>query len=79
MKRGRHQGLNPCPCRKLDPNILMVQSAKNWCGQNASDDLNCPRKLNPNVLTVQSAKNWCGQNASDDPNSSRYRRVLAKR
>jgi hypothetical protein len=29
-----------CPCRKLNPNILMVQSAKNWFRQNASDDLN---------------------------------------
>jgi hypothetical protein len=35
--------LDPCLCRKLNPNILMVQSAKNWCRQNASDDLNGPR------------------------------------
>ena len=32
-----------CPCRKLNPSILMVQSAKNWCRQNASDDLNSSR------------------------------------
>jgi hypothetical protein len=36
----RRQGIgrsHPCSCRKLDPNVLMMQSAKNW---NASDDLN---------------------------------------
>ena len=32
----------PCICRKLNPNILMVQTTKNWCRQNASDDLNGP-------------------------------------
>jgi hypothetical protein len=32
-----------CVCRKLNPSILMVQSAENWCRQNASNDLNSPR------------------------------------
>jgi hypothetical protein len=25
-----------CPCRKLDPNVLVVQSARDWHGQNAA-------------------------------------------
>ena len=29
----------PCPCRKLNPDILMVQSAQDWQGQNATDGL----------------------------------------
>jgi hypothetical protein len=33
----------PCPCRKSDPNILMVKSAENWRRQNASDSLNSSR------------------------------------
>jgi ABC-type nitrate/sulfonate/bicarbonate transport system ATPase subunit len=32
-----------CLCRKLNLNILLVQSSKNWCRQNASDDLNRSR------------------------------------
>ena len=35
-------GRPACLCRKSNPNILMVQSAKNWCRQNASDHLNDP-------------------------------------
>jgi hypothetical protein len=33
----------PCPCRKSDPNILMVKSAENWRRQNASDSLHASR------------------------------------
>ena len=32
-----------CPCRNSDPNIVMVQSAENWIGMNASNDVNGPR------------------------------------
>ncbi len=28
-----------CPCRKSNSNILMVQSAENWCRENAPDDI----------------------------------------
>ena len=29
-----------CPCRKSNPDILMVQSAENWCRENAPNGLN---------------------------------------
>ena len=32
-----------CPCRKLNPNILMMQSAENWHRKNAPDGLNGAR------------------------------------
>jgi choline dehydrogenase len=30
---------DPCPCRKLDPDVLVVQSAQEWHGQNTADGL----------------------------------------
>jgi hypothetical protein len=35
--------LTICPCRKSDPNILMMQSAENWRQKNAPDGLNGAR------------------------------------
>ena len=35
--------LNGCPCRKLNPDILVVQSAQDWLGQNATDRLDGAR------------------------------------
>ena len=32
-----------CPCRKLDPDVLVVQSAEDWHGQNAADGLDVNR------------------------------------
>lgn len=28
-----------CPCRKLNPDILVMQAAQDWYGQNAADGL----------------------------------------
>ena len=34
-----------CPCRKLNPDILVVQSAQDWQGQNATDGVDGARHL----------------------------------
>ena len=31
------ESVKRCPCRKLNPDILVVQSAQDWHGQNAAD------------------------------------------
>jgi hypothetical protein len=37
------QKTTACPCRKLNPDILVVQSAQDWQGQNATDGLDGAR------------------------------------
>jgi hypothetical protein len=33
--------IDTCPCRKSNPNVLMMQSAEMRLGENLSDALNC--------------------------------------
>ena len=34
--------LDPCPYRKSNPNVLVMESAKQWNGLDAPDRLHCP-------------------------------------
>jgi hypothetical protein len=40
---GHSAAANPCPYRKSNPDVLMVQSAEERLGNDAADFLDCPR------------------------------------
>src|SRR5262245_33519566 len=46
------EGIEPCPCRKSDPDVLVVETTENWPRKNPTDGMNYTSGVNVAPMNV---------------------------